>query len=302
MKNKTKVYFSIFLVMAALVVPVQLSCKSTSLSTSLSQINQNMQQRTVQIVFITHHSDSVSTTDYTYPAGTGLLVNDDGYVITANHLLDMGEQFAQQSQAQAEIKKLAIEIQTPSNIRSMPSAFPIWTNDFDVIARDEKHDLALLKIKMTTGVSPLNGEILHTVHYRDGSSSGTLNLGDAPFATIISRNSSIAMTGYPSYKMDGGLATKTGKVTSGEITNIGYSHLTDATGLAVSSLNVIYSMTDYYQTDITSNTLFSGSPVYSIKNGAILGMCINIADSSETSVIIPSRYILDLLKNNKVKI
>jgi len=284
--------------MAALAVPLQLSCKSMS----LSQITQNMQQRTVQIVFVTHHSDSASTTDYTYPAGTGLLVNDDGYVITANHLLDMGEQFAQQSQAQAEIKKLAIEIQTPSNIRSMPSASPTWTNDFDIIARDEKHDLALLKIKMTTEVSPLNGEILYTVHYRDGSSSGTLNLGDAPFITSTSPNNSISMTGYSSFETDGGLEIKTGKVTSREISNISNSQLTDTTGLAVSSLNVIYSITGYYQTDITSNTLFSGSPVYSIKNGAILGMCINIADSSGTSVIIPSRYIMDLLKNNNVNL
>jgi hypothetical protein len=78
--------------------------------------------------------------------------------------------------------------------------------------------------------------------------------------------------------------------------------LTDATGLAVSSLSIPYSISDYYQTDIISNTLFSGSPVYSPQNGAIMGMCINIPNSSGKTAVIPGKYILDLLKSNGVSI
>ena len=154
----------------------------------------------------------------------------------------MWAQFVQQSPAQAEVKKVGILIQEPSGVSGGPNLQTeplLRINDFDVIARDEKHDLALLKIKMTTEVSPLNGEILHTVLYRDGSLSGTLNLGDASFTTSISSHNSISMTGYSSFETDGGLGTKTGKVTSGEIPNISNSQLTDTTGLAVSSLNVI---------------------------------------------------------------
>jgi S1-C subfamily serine protease len=269
-------------------------------------MNQNIQQRTVQFVFVAqvlnqYPAASYSIQEHYYPAGTGILVNDVGYVVTADHLIDMWAQFVQQSPAQ--IKKVVIVIPSKPDDSSshLPGPHATLVYDFDVVARDEKHDLALLKLNLTSENSPFLAETLHGFDFPQGTKM-VLSIGDAPFSKNISPNSSIAMTGYSSYEFYGGFETKTGKVISGEIPDIATSELTDTVGLAVSSLNVPYTISDYYQTDIASNKLFSGSPVYSAKNGDIIGMCINIANSSETSVIIPSRYVLDLLKNNSVNI
>lgn len=261
---------------------------------SLSQIIQSINPRIVQIVFVAQQMEGDLTFNIT-PIGTGFLVDNGGYVITANHLIDIGEQYMKQTQA--ETKKLAIVILPTSTIgNNQPVLQQVTTNDFDVAARDNKHDLALLKLKMTNSISPLNGKLLSEVHYSNGT-SGTLSLGDAHFAKSISQNISVAMTGYPSNQLIP--ETKTGKVTSEEIPNINNSKLSVATGC------VTYNITDYYHTDIISVPGLSGSPVYSTRNGEIMGVCINIVqnefDSSGITAIIPSRYISDLLENNNTR-
>jgi S1-C subfamily serine protease len=281
--------FFIVIMVYILIFPFQLSCKSMS----LSQITQGINPRVVQIVFVAQQTEGELTSDIT-PIGTGFLVNNDGYIITANHLIDLGEQYMQQTQA--ETKKLGITIPPPPNAINNPPVLQTPTNDFDVIARDNEHDLALLKVKMSTVISPLNGETLHGVIYSNDM-GGSLFVGDAHFTKNISQNLSIAITGYPSNQMVP--ETKTGKVTSKEITSVINSRISLASGY------VTYNVTDYFQTDITSNQVLSGSPVYSTKNGKIMGVCINVvqneSDSSVITAIIPSRYVLDLLESNNTR-
>jgi S1-C subfamily serine protease len=278
------------------------------ISQTTSHTTSSINYRVVQIVFVAQQKQdnntvinpgiimnngdqAIGNTAYNItPIGTGVIVNNDGYVITAGHLIDAGQQYIQQSQS--EIKKLGIIIVGPS-----AGVAPLYqlTNDFDVIARDEKHDLALLRIKMTQSMTP-EGEMESFIHYIYGI-DGTLDVGDTPFTTNISQNSPIAITGYTSAQLT--LETKDGKVTSAQIPDINNSIISVATG------NITYNFADYYQTDIASNFIFSGSPVYSTQNEKVIGIAIsssqNESGNSGTVDIIPSKYILALLKSNIVK-
>ena len=295
MNKRKKLTASLTLLMVCvLMLSSQVSCKSPS------EITQNMQQRTVQLVFAVQQKQGDTAAGFT-PVGTGILVNNNGYVITADHLLDSGEQYMQQ--AQAEVKKMGIVVLAPPGASSFSNVPQPLTaiNDFDVIARDSKHDLALLKIKMLSIISPLNGKTLLTVHF-NRNVSGSLNVGVARFSKAITQNNAVAITGYTSDAVTGAISgelmpeTKTGKVTSKEITDIHNPKL------ASISPGLVYAVTYFHTTDIISNPVFSGSPVYSPQNGAIMGMGICVVDPAGQTVIIPGKYILDLLKSNGVTI
>ena len=217
-------------------------------------------------------------------------------------MIDIGEQYMQQSQS--EVKKLGIIIPAPSiasGVFIAPSGvfggseLPQLTNDFVVIARDTTHDLVLLQIKMSSIIVPEQGsedEVYYTQNV-----AGTLNVGTVHFATGISKNSPVAITGYTSEQTIP--ETKTGKLISKEIPIISNQKIT------VTTDDVTFHFTGYYQTDIASNSIFSGSPVHSTSNMAIMGICISTSqnefDNSGAIYIIPSLYILDLLKSNNIK-
>ena len=293
MNKRKKLTASLILLMiCVLILSSQISCKSPS------EITQNMQQRTVEIVFVSQQKQGDIAVSFT-PLGTGILVNNDGYLITANHLLDAGDQYVQKTQA--EVKSLGIIILAPGGAYGGSGSPLSAINDFDVIARDSKHDLALLKIKMLSIISPLNGKTLLTVHF-NRNVGGSLNVGVAHFSAGITRNNAIAITGYTSDAVTGAISgelkpeTKNGNVTSKEITDIHNPKL------ASISPGLVYAVTYFYTTDIISNPVLSGCPVYSPQNGAIMGMGICVVDPAGQTVIIPGKYILDLLKSNGVTI
>ena len=297
MNKRKKLTASLTLLMiCVLILSSQVSCKSKS----PSEITQNMQQRTVQLVFAVQQKQGDTAAGFT-PVGTGILVNNNGYVITADHLLDSGEQYMQQEQD--EVKKMGIVVLAPPGASSFSNVPQPLTaiNDFDVIARDSKHDLALLKIKMLSIISPLNGKTLLTVHF-NRNVSGSLNVGVARFSKAITQNNAVAITGYTSDAVTGAISgelmpeTKNGNVTSKEITDIHNPKL------ASISPGLVYAVTYFYTTDIISNPVLSGCPVYSPQNGAIMGMGISVAGPAGQIVIIPAKYFLDLLKSNGVTI
>ena len=255
----------------------------------------SMSLRTVQIVFIAQKPKN-GPAILVIPIGTGILINDDGYIITANHLLDLREQLMQKTQA--EIKQLSIEILPYPYGRAFAVATPAITNDFNLVANDTAHDLALLKLKLPIvavvpgGVGPVR------INFADGA-LGDLHIDDAAFSTNLSQNLSVTVTGYASDKIV--LITKTGKITTGKQTDVSTYKLTDTTSMAGDEINVTYSLSEYYRTDITTNAIFSGSPVYSAGHEEILGICNNAIYGSENTVVIPGQYILDLLRNNNIR-
>lgn len=276
-----------------IVIIYTLLCQASCNRMDLPQITERIKPRIVQMVVITQETKDESPFT-TVLIGTGFIVNNDGYVITAGHNIDMGELYIEQ--AQADVGELGLVIPPPPGITggSDPPQ-PQRANHFEVVARDDKHDLALLKIKMTTDIVPSIGETLQAVYY--DNFYGTLNVGNARFTKNISQNISIAVTGYTSDQFV--TETRTGQVTSKELTNIIDSRLT------VPSSSVSYSIADYFNTDINSTPGLSGSPVYSTRNGDIMGICINLiqdeSGNSGITAIIPSRYILSLLESNNVR-
>jgi len=276
----------IFITASILILPFQLSCKSTN----ISQITQSINPRVVQIVLVVQQTEGELSSNI-IPVGTGLLLNNDGYVITASHLIDIAELYVQQNQTKT--MKLGIIIPPPDVVLNNQSVLQVSTNDFEVISTDREHDLALLRLKISKTISPFNGETLSEIHFSNGA-SGTLNLGDARFGKNISNNISVSITGYPSTQLV--LDTKTGKVTSPEIIGI------ISPRISLETSYVTFQLENYFQSDIISTQGLSGSPVYSPRNGEIMGICINISDSSKETAIIPSRYILTLLKDNNINI
>jgi hypothetical protein len=142
------------------------------------------------------------------------------------------------------------------------------------------------------GVGPV------TINFADGA-VGNLHIGDTHFSTALAQNQSVAVTGYASEKIV--QTTKTGKITSGKQTETGQSTLTDSTSLAGAEISIAFSLTDYYRTDISTNALSSGSPVYSPGHEEISGICINLNPDSGITAVIPGQYIVDLLRNNGVR-
>jgi len=221
---------------------------------------ENINFRTVQIVFV--QTEGEETTGIT-SIGTGFILNSNGYVITSNHLIDTGDQYVQEN----ESVRMAAVIQSPPDVSSGPYSF-VATNNFEIIAIDSEHSLALLKLDMPELISPFHGERFSSVHYYNHI-SGNLNVGTADFTGSVSEGTSIAVMGFP---YDGFVTqTFTGEITSEEASGI-------------------------YNTDIISDFNLSGSPVYSSSTGKIIGMCI--CDSSSKTTIIPASYIEDLLDSN----
>jgi hypothetical protein len=277
-------------------IPIPLSSNAIHLPIPVSPTTADpLVLRTVQIVFIAQNLKNGPAV-LLIPLGTGILVNNDDDIVTANHILDLGAQYMQN--IPADIKQLSIEILGCPYGRAYAVATPAITNAFSVVASDAAHDLALLKLKMPVvaivpgGVGPV------TINFADGA-IGNLHVGDTPFSMTLAQNQSVAVTGYTSEKIV--QTTKNGKLTSGKQTEIGQSTLTDSTSLAGPEISVSYSLTDYYRTDISTNALLSGSPVYSPGHEEILGICINSNADSGTTVIIPGQYIVDLLRNNGVR-
>ena len=76
------------------------------------------------------------------PLGSGFFVNEGGYVITANHVVDAGRQQIQQLPAGQ--KRLLVGLAHP-NTENMRGNFTLVA--FDVLGNDTRHDLALLKLR-----------------------------------------------------------------------------------------------------------------------------------------------------------
>src|SRR6266487_298915 len=84
------------------------------------------------------------------PLGTGFFVHTDGYVVTANHVVEAGNHLLQQIQAQE--KKIQVGIALPNN-ENMRGNFSVV--DYELTATDPRHDLALIRLRN----NPLRGQV-----------------------------------------------------------------------------------------------------------------------------------------------
>ena len=249
------------------------------------------------------------------PLGTGFVVNLQGYVITARHVIEAGR--SAMANFQAERKKVVVHIPVPNRdatpeLRAeMRGSFK--SDEFDVVDEDQVHDLALLKLRHAFS---------ELVPLYTSARFGTRSLMSVSAAKLDPSRPregiSIGVSGYPLRSPV--LVTNGGYLASSwEID----AELWEASikGRGVPTL----AAADTYYADLRVNPGDSGAPIYSSGNGTVIGICVQQAlvpvvykDGQDTreakdseghtllynsgiSVVIPIRFAVGLLEKNKIK-
>jgi len=205
--------------------------------------------------------DALRAPFYRWVCGSGFIVNDQGYVLTALHVVEGFESTTTVKIPQGErvnlyplgvgrmVAGIALHVDSPS-VQIRESTFDI---QMTVIDRDKKHDVALLKMVRNPFRNMGDPPLVLTRSERVNSPVP----GVATFDVARpSEGEAIAISGFPLYEL--AMKTNSGTVASSWATD----KRQNATPLV-----------DSYVTDIQVNQGDSGAPVYSIAKGAVIGLC-----------------------------
>jgi S1-C subfamily serine protease len=286
----------------------QVATKPLSLAEAITRVSPSVVQITYEMdQFPKETSDALGKSFLIGAAGTGFIVNEEGYVITALHVLNFldgingipinGHMYPTGQ------KRLLIGLASP-NIETeklkVRGAFTLIP--FTVVDRDPAHDLALLKPDQS--LFPL-GAARHV----QALSVARPNEGER-----------VAVSGYPLGKTV--LITTSGAVAS----SWGYEWQEPTPGR--SGINVP-EIKDIFFVDLHLNHGNSGGPVYSVETGAAIGVADAYAlednvmlsplpggkpepavdqnsgrafmTNAGLGVVVPARYVVELLKKSKLK-
>lgn len=254
-----------------------------------------VQPSIVQINLLAHGFPRVGTIpqsiNLNQPLGTGFVISPEGYVVTANHVMEEG--FKAVENLQSEIRMLSIGFAYP-NTQEMRGNFTFM--DFDLVETDKIHDIALLKLK-SKEIPPMFGNVpplkLEPV---------ILNL-DRPEDGVA-----IGVSGYPLNQSvlvtNGGFMATSWAFDLQELKSPGTPEFYRKLDIA-----------DSYLADINVNPGNSGGPVYLASDGSVIGVCVaylstNVRDDKGSvknyyyntglAIVVPSRYVCDLLKRHVV--
>jgi len=234
-----------------------------------------------------------------YPMGTGFLVNNDGYVVTAKHVMDDLSKFKlrdKQGELDLGVQGSLVLIQMPNigeigpDGRAVPpgptyrGAFSSWL--YEKVAEDPIHDLALLKLK----INPF------TTQATLDTPTGKVNIWTVASvrfdASRPQEGEPIAVSGYPFSSPV--LVTTSGAIASAwEI---------DRKDLPVGPPEAsITHLSDLYLADMHVNPGNSGGPVFSVTDGSVIGVCVATITGAGLSFVVPAKYVIELLNKNHVK-
>jgi serine protease Do len=239
--------------------------------------------------------------------GTGFFINDDGYVLTARHVI-------------ADIKsnpgiKLLVGVAYPNIEESglrISNSFNIIESE--VIDEDAIHDLAIIKLK----VNPFKAKFPILIKLKDKEIGAIKCVVPELDPRRPKAGNNIAVSGYPFTGMilittSGSIASSWGvesKEIQSEHAPLGFTR---------------HDISDVYLADLTVNPGNSGGPVYTVDEGKIIGVCVSqllsvaltvdssgkvvptsaigppVLYNSSVANIIPIKYAIDLLKKNKLK-
>jgi S1-C subfamily serine protease len=279
---------------------------------NLPEAIERIRPSVIQIIFSAHELSEelrkkVGSPFISVHIGTGFLLNKDGYAITAYHVITSGQQLIQDDKNyKAGKKRIQIGLAQPLS-ENFRANFNLV--DFDVIDTDPRHDLALLKLKQ----NPFSGQV-HSGIVINGLEipmvfdTATLN------PTRPKDGEAIALSGYP--LRNAILISNAGWLAT--------SWSYDTVEQQVPGARPGFTMPDIgdiYLADVTVNHGNSGGPVYLVSNASVIGMAVafqpapvegqqenevskdgkQLSYSSRLTVVIPARYITDLLKKNGVK-
>ncbi len=251
--------------------------------------------------------------------GTGFFVSDEGYVITAMHVLKAYQNIPLNLNVNGQVlpigrKRLSTGVPVPSMKHagaSLESRGSFGLIDFDVIEQDPRHDLVLLKL----GRNPFKAE----------NGPGIVVGGQAMKydvrAAILSAGrprdgESVGVSGYP---LDNTVLV----TTSGTMASSWAYNFVDVQVPGAPPWFRRPEVDDSYLADVRLNPGNSGGPVYSVENGAIIGVCVAydlspviygdgngepataqnrpLEYNSGLSVLVPITYVIEMLKKHDIK-
>lgn len=224
-------------------------------------------------------------------------MNSDGFLVTARHVIQSGLNLVQTYPANK--KGLSIGLAQP-NTENMRGNFTLV--DFDVIDEDSIHDLALLKLNS----NPFKGQVRSGIVINNNEIA--LIVGVANLSPYRPEDGSlIGISGYPLNESvlisNGGFLASSWEYKLQEIQVPGSPDFFRTIDVA-----------DSYLADVNVNPGNSGGPAYSAIDGSAIGVCVafvptNIINdqgnldayyNSGLSIIVPSRYIIDLLNKHQL--
>jgi S1-C subfamily serine protease len=244
------------------------------------------------------------------PVGTGFLIGVEGYAITARHVMVGVRSLMDRIPG---VKEMGVGIALPNiqNVRGVTIQSSFTGVGFEEVDEDAAHDLALLKLKR----NPFRGEVSSGI-VADGVKVGELHVSESVLDARRPQDGAVvAISGYP--LSEPGLVTNAGWMAS--VWSFTISQ-TPAQPPAPAGW-MIPEVADSYLADVTANPGNSGGPVYLVDSGAVIGVCVGgklapakdqngqdvvidghtISYAAGLTVVVPSQYVVELLKKNGVK-
>jgi S1-C subfamily serine protease len=194
--------------------------------------------------------------------GSGFFVSKQGHVITAEHVVRAAERAREQMQGANN--KLFVGLRANGSFVPVPA---------EVIALDEAHDLALLRAKVPT--ASINVVKVCSTRPADG--------------TLIEAAGLPALTGMAPVYNTGHLAdTVLLRAAVGSVI-VKPSAKVDAARLK--------DVREFYLADSKADEGMSGGPVYLVDSGAVIGVVQGYTQDPRLAVLVPARYVIELLKS-----
>jgi S1-C subfamily serine protease len=285
----------------------QYSSGSRSLADTIDAIRATIVQIGYQLTGLPPHLQQQIGRDRHHGSlWTGFFVNADGYVVTAQHVINAGRALPQQTGAQQV--RLVVGVAMPPvdhPMIQMRGSFMVY--EFDIMDEDPRHDLALLKLK----VNPFTQKPIFM----------KLPDREAPLPLKIA---SINRQG----PRDGAVVAVSGDPL-GEpvlVTNAGW--MASVWSYNTANINIPGmpewlrrpDSADSYLADLAVNGGNSGGPVYLVENGLVMGVCVaskleviqdqqgnpvilgaqQLGYRSGLTIVVPTQYVVALLQKQNL--
>ncbi len=219
--------------------------------------------------------------------GTGFFVNSEGYVVTALHVIRGGQTILQQIQAGRKQMLVGLAIPNTEDERGNKMIGNFVLVQFDIVDKDERHDLVLLKLRR----NPFKGEV----------KSGFVIAGkEIPLPVRVASLTSkrpregapVAISGYPLGQPI--LVTNGGSVAASWSFDIAQVQPPGAPDWFR-----VPDIADSYLVDVEVNRGNSGGPTYLTDSGAVIGVCVRsepapVRNQNGQNVVINSHQCIQL--------